>query len=172
MGSEVDSAVWGLIGTGVGALASIGTTWLTNSNASKLEDDRNKALRMETAREFQRKTLIELQEATLSLTRLVTKAHLHDRKAFSGGAHWRDVLLPEALSNDISDAFRLVTLLTQRVSDEPLRLRLKKFTEDAGNCLHAQDPETATYLWQHLGGEYTSMIESLGEVLRKNYEPT
>jgi hypothetical protein len=172
MGSEVDSAVWGLIGTGVGALASMGTTWLTNSHASKLEDNKNRALRMETAREFQRKTLIELQEATLSLMRLVTKAHLHDRKAFSGGAPWRSILLPEALSNEISDAFRLVTLLTQRVSDEPLRTRLKKYTDDTGKCLYAQDPETATYLWQHLGGDYTSMIESIGEVLRKNYEPT
>jgi hypothetical protein len=173
MGGEVMAAAWGLLGTAVGALASIGTTWLTNAHAAKLEDSKSKAMRAEVAREFQRKTLLELQEATLMLTRLVTKAHLHDRKALSAGEQWRSVRLPDELSNEVSDAFRQVTLLTQRVSNETLRARLKKFTDDAGSCLQAPDPEAGTTFWQHLvGTEFTTVIESLCEVLRQNYEST
>lgn len=112
MGDVGNPAVWGLLGTVVGAATSIGTTWLANALASKLEDNKHKAVRMETARDFHRKTLSELQEATHMLVRLVSRAHLHDRRAFAGGAQWRTDLLPDELSEEISDPFRLVTFLT------------------------------------------------------------
>jgi hypothetical protein len=77
----VDPAAWGVIGTAVGALASIGTTWLTNRNSANLQASAKAAERVETQRAFQRQTLLELQDAFHDAIRLAARVHLEDCKA-------------------------------------------------------------------------------------------
>jgi hypothetical protein len=74
----MESAIWGLIGTVVGALASIGTTWLTTISSSKLQKEKAQEDRLERANAFQRETLLELQEALHDTLRLVSRAYIQD----------------------------------------------------------------------------------------------
>ena len=63
----MDAAVWGLIGTVVGALASIGTAWLAAHSTSRRELAKLDAERTERMHGFQRQTLlVGLTQAKLS----------------------------------------------------------------------------------------------------------
>jgi uncharacterized protein (DUF2235 family) len=84
----MDSAIWGLIGTIVGAAASVITTWLTASNETKREQAARREERFERARDFQRQTLIELQDVLHDTVRLVSKAHHEDCMAAKNGQSW------------------------------------------------------------------------------------
>lgn len=84
-------AVWGLIGTLIGALASIGTTWITARNASTLPITIAERARDEQNRTFQRETLLELQMTVSDILRLVSRAHFQDRMAFRSGIAWGEI---------------------------------------------------------------------------------
>ena len=78
----MEPVTWGflgtIVGTIVGASASIITTLITGRYSIKLQKDAISHERNERAREFQRNNLLELQNVLSSHMRLVTRAHLED----------------------------------------------------------------------------------------------
>jgi len=99
----MDSAVWGLLGTVVGALSSIATTWLTALSMSKREQDKLREDRFERARAFQRQTLIELQDAIHDAMRLASRAFIEDDKAARAGKEWGRNML----SGEVDEGLRV-----------------------------------------------------------------
>ena len=77
----MDAAIWGLIGTVVGAAASIVTTWLATRTSYRLQQDKLREERAKRASAFQRQTLIELQEEFHDALRLINRAHIEDLRA-------------------------------------------------------------------------------------------
>src|SRR5258706_789194 len=121
----MDSAAWGLIGTLVGALASIGTTFLTTRNAHRLQVVTKENERVERANAFQRQTLLDLQEALHDALRLTTQGHIQDREAHQGGMDWGKNMLDEPVNEDFRLAQRRVAILIERISEDSLRTRIK-----------------------------------------------
>lgn len=82
----MDAAIWGFIGTVVGtvvgASASILTTFINARNSARLQENADTLQRLERAREFQRTNLLELQEALSQHMRLIGRAHLEDVESF------------------------------------------------------------------------------------------
>lgn len=136
-------ALWGLIGTLIGALASIGTTWITTRNAATQQIASAEYARAEQNRAFQRQTLLELQTAVSDLMRLVSCAHLEDRQAFHAGTAWGRNMLSEALDADTGTAFRKVALLTARVADDQLRADVKLAMGSAAKVSASVDESSA-----------------------------
>ena len=162
-------ALWGLIGTLIGALASIGTTWITVRNAATQQIASVEYARAEQNRAFQRETLLELQTAVIDLMRLVSRAHLEDRQAFRAGTPWGRNMLSEALDADMGTLFRKVALFTARVADEQLRADVKFAIESAATVSVAHDESSAISQFaqaMHLG---TNLMEQIGDRLRKQY---
>jgi|SRR3990167_1399726 len=170
MGIVVTSAVWGLLGTLVGAAASVGTTWISNAHESGLEKQRAKDLRAETSRAFQRQTLIDLQDAVHHLVAQAAFAHMHDAREARAKGEWGITPLADEQAEMLRQAFRKVTILNQRVANDALRARVNKFKSDVGEAVNASNQKDASFLWEYTAEEIESLSSDIGEVLRSNYE--
>jgi hypothetical protein len=119
----VDAAIWGLIGTVIGAFASIATTWLSTKSSAAQQEARVQGERLERANAFQRETLLELQEAIHDALRLAHRAYIEDCDSFRKGTPWSKAMLGEELNESIRLAFRKVSILVERVADDSVRLQ-------------------------------------------------
>jgi hypothetical protein len=165
----MESAVWGLIGTIVGALASIGTTWLSGRHSLALQEQATSLDRVEQARAFQRQNLLELQDALHDALRLVGRAHFEDLASFSKGGEWGRSLLSEEVDEGFRIAQRKVLILIERVADDDLRSRLKKTMQSTGNVMFAQNQPESVAALKAVSGMTQDTLEQIGRVLRALY---
>lgn len=165
----MDSAVWGLIGTLVGALASIGTTFLTTRNAHRLQANAKENEHIERANAFQRQTLIDLQEALHDALRLTTQGHMQDCEAHKGGMGWGKNMLDEPVNEDFRLAQRRVAILIERISEDGLRARIKGLMSLTVSVLLAQSEAEARSNMMQCYSAATEVMESVGTVLRRHY---
>ena len=78
----------------------------------------------------------------------------------------------EELSEAVRTAFRTVAILNQRVANDDLRNKVTKFTEDVAESLNAGTLEDATTLREYMLTDFNNLSQSIGEVLRRQYEQT
>ena len=166
----MDAAAWGVIGTAVGALASIGTTWLTNLNNANLQTSAKAAERVEIQRAFQRQTLLELQDAFHDAIRLVARVHHEDCKAEREGTPWGQNYLPDGLAEDLRLACRRVMLLVERVTDESLRQQIKSVMVLAYSVTDSSSRAEAAHRFDQATFQSVAAIEKSGTVLRSLYD--
>jgi hypothetical protein len=165
----MEAAIWGLAGTVVGALASMGTTWLANRASQELQEARSRDERAERAREFQRQTLVDLQEAVHDAVRLVHRAYLEDRASHRTTKEWGKSLLSSEVDEGIRLALRRVSILVERVADDALRAEIKTVMSNAAGVLHAGDEEEAQTQLDRSTMVATAALERVGTVLRRHY---
>jgi hypothetical protein len=165
----MDSAAWGLIGTLVGALASIGTTWLSSWNSHRLQEKKTKEERLERANAFQRETLIDLQDAIHNSLRLMTRAHIEDQKAHRQGSKWGTNLLGSELNEEIRLGNRRVAILVERVTDDALRTEVKALMSTASELALARSEADAKAASNGLTFKGATVLEQIGSVLRRHY---
>lgn len=163
------TAVWGLIGTVVGAIASIGAAWLAAHSTSGREFAKLQADRTDRAHAFQRQNLIDLQDALHDYMRLLYLAHLHDKAAYSVGAAWGTILLEDGLDAELRIANRRVSILIERISSDALRAGVKKLMGSATRVLLAKSEEASSLGIQQIGLCAIELFERLGSTLRSHY---
>lgn len=165
----MEAAAWGFVGTLVGALASVGTTWLSTRNSYNIQGARLKEERAERAKAFQRETLVALQEAIHDALRLNARAHMEDFEAHRRSGEWGRSFLSPEVNEGIRIANRKVSVLVERVSDEPLRISVKALTGLATRGLFERSEAEAERNQHALAIETALLFERLGSVLRSNY---
>lgn len=170
----MDPAIWGFIGTVVGAVvgasASIFTTFITARNSAHLQENADTLQRLERAREFQRTNLLELQEALSQEMRLIGRAHLEDLESFRKSENdGRSNLLSEELNQELMLSRRKVAILTERVSDDILRDNLKALRQNMSNVLMAKSENESRIMIKEAGNSFEQFMQQLGLVLRINY---
>ena len=163
------AALWGFIGTLVGALASIGATWLSIGQASSLQASASKLARTETRRVFQRDTLLELQEAVLDLMRLIAQGDSENRAAHRKTGIWGKQSLTPEVNEGQRLAHRRLTILIQRVADDALRSELKRFHSALSKVTLAPSAKEAEHIFNTLSDHLTQVLELLGAELRAQY---
>jgi hypothetical protein len=117
----MEAAVWGLIGTAVGAAASILTTIVTARNAAHLRRETEAAERLERARAFQRETLLELQDTMQLAAKFTGRAFHASDMSFAKTGSWGSEPLPEDVDEGLRQANMRLTALIERVTDDELR---------------------------------------------------
>jgi hypothetical protein len=165
----VDAAVWGLLGTLVGALASMGTTWLAGRSSQALQQESAREERAERANSFQRQTLLELQEAIHDALRLIHRAHIEDRQARQSDQVWGRNVLSEEVDEGIRLAQRRVSILVERLESDDLRLQVKSLMSAATRVLLASNQNEANHLLIETTSIATNALEAIGSVLRRHY---
>jgi hypothetical protein len=165
----MESVVWGLIGTLVGALTSIGTTWISSRNASSLQNSAAQLEREERHRSFQRDTCVELQDALHGLLRMSARAQLEDKKAFVQGGAWGKQQLSDEVNEGESLAIRRVVILKERISDDALRSDITNLLEKLGRLTLANSPHEAENLEGQIISDGIAVMEHIGKVLRGQY---
>lgn len=165
----MESAIWGLIGTAVGAFSSIGTTWLSTRNSLKLQNQNAQDQRAEVARAFQRQTLLELQEAILDELRLIGRAHIEDCAAYNKSGNWGSVMFSEEVNEGIRLAHRRVVILSERVTDESLRKEVAILLDLMIQALFEKTYDDAKGGLDRMSTKSYQVLGNLGTVLRKHY---
>lgn len=165
----MESAVWGLIGTIVGALASTFATWLSVRSSSKLQEERVRIERQERSNSFQRDTILELQEALHDMMRFVHRAHFEDRQALIAGTPWPDARLSDELDESIRQTIRRVAILVERLANGELRNQVKNLAMSAHQSLFAPDAVEAQARLDQCVAGFAQANEALGTALRLHY---
>ena len=165
----MESAIWGLIGTIVGALASIGTTWMSSNNSAKLQKQAELDNRVECMRALQRETLLELQEAIKDAARLLASAHMEDLESYNKTGNFTSSMLSEEVNEGSRLALGRVAILTERVADESLRMEIKNLMKLGTEMLLAKSRSESEAKMDHLILKESNVQEKLGIILRNTY---
>lgn len=165
----MEAAFWGFIGTVIGALASLGGTWLTNRNARTLHVEALKLERDEKQRLFQRDTLIALQDAVHDLLRLIARGHHEDTLAFRESGQWGKAFLSDEVSDGQMLARRRMLILLERVSDDALRTHVKSLNAMLTEVSFATSEKVARQRWDSAAVQGLEILEHIGKALRAQY---
>ena len=170
----MEPVTWGfigtIVGTIVGASASITTTLITGRYSRKLQQDAISHERSERAREFQRNNLLELQEAISSHMRLTTRAHLEYIKSYRDSSNQRKrPLLSDELDQELGLSNRRLTILTERVADDPLRESIKALSTEMFKVMMTKSESEINEAIQNLAPMCMKTMEGLGCALRTSY---
>jgi hypothetical protein len=165
----VEAAIWGLLGTIVGALASIGTTFIQTRNTHALQRSVAQIEREERRRFFQRDTIVELQDTLHDLYRMVTRAFLEDEALFRKHGTWGNHPLSEEVNDGVRVLRRRLIILVGRVADDELRGEINAASEALMGMTMARTQEEATRLYPVVTSQGARIMERIGRGLRAQY---
>lgn len=165
----MESAIWGFIGTIVGATASLLATYLTNKHSAKLSSEARSEERTEKFREFQRETLLELQMALNDVARTTFLIHLEDSKGYVSGVDWGKVLVSDQLAEEDRIARRRVSMYVERVADDSVRGAVKTMMAEVGFIMRATSKAEADQALANVTSGSVKLNELVGKVLRDTY---
>lgn len=165
----MEPAFWGLMGTVVGALASIATTYIQSRHADSLRSAASKEEREERHRAFQRETLIELQDVIHDLCRMVIRGHLEDVASYRKTGEWGRQALSEEVNEGQRVLRRRAMLLTSRVSNDELRRSINASFETLVRLSMARSFDEAKHMHRVTDTEVPAVLEQLGNELRRQY---
>jgi hypothetical protein len=164
-----EAALWGFIGTAVGAAASIGTSWIAGKTASNVEAEKVRQERLEAARGFQRATVLELQEVIHDCARHLSHAHHQDRLAKSKGAEWGTNRLTPEVDEGVRLSLRRISISLERLANAQLREEIRAFTKRAAPMVLAKSEAEATAGMTQAMNDTARLLEDLGTELRRQY---
>lgn len=165
----MDSVIWGFIGTLVGALASIGTTWISSISNSNLHKQASEQERKERERSFQRNTLLELQDALSDVLRMITQAHIEDVNAYRINGNWGNNMISDEVNEGELAANRKASILIERVANDKLRTELKEIIILSSSVCRAISYNDAKNIFSKVNMNTKVAMENLGAALRNLY---
>ena len=163
----VNDAIWGLVGTAVGALASLGGAWLSGAHTLEGQREAKREERAEAAKALQRDTLLALQVALNDWMRQQMLANMEDQMFYRNHGRLNPQLSPK-LDLDLREACRTLSMLIERVTDDDLRATFKDMSQAGAAHVVAHSPKEG-------GAERLTLMglaadEKLGVVLRKTLQ--
>lgn len=162
-------ALWGFLGTIVGAGASIATSWIVNHNEIKKQQQADSLERIERARSFQRETLLEVQQTIHDLMRSYTRMHIEDMVAFKQNNEWGQVIFSEEVNEGLRATNEKLAVLRVRVSDDEVRESIKKFVDSIVRHHLAKNEKEAESVINEAQDSFKPLIELIGRKLRSLY---
>lgn len=165
----MESAIWGLIGTAIGAAASLLTTFITNRHSEVMSVKARSEERLQRFRDFQRETLLELQTALNEVARTTFLVHLEDTKSYVSSQEWGTGQVPPKLDEECLVARTRVMIFAERVADEAVRKTVKALMEEVGLFISTQSKLEADSSLNKIISLSRASIEMAGKTLRDLY---
>jgi len=170
----MEPLTWGfigtLVGTIVGASASIVTTIINARNSSKIQIDLEKYKRQGIFREFQRDNYLKLQETFHKTLRLVALLHLEEIKNYNESGKWQKTKLNSENDRNLMIAFRDLSLYEERIQNDQLREELKSLRKKMSNVfLTSSKSESDEIMFDLMKNDFDRIMTNLGTELRNNY---
>ncbi|HSW94972.1 MAG TPA: hypothetical protein VLI88_02310 [Patescibacteria group bacterium] len=120
--------------------------------------------------EFQRKTLLELQEALMVVARITAEMHSEDRRGFKATGQWTGGLHSEGLDQRGQAANGVLSTIAVRVLDDRLRATVDEFHKAATHAaVIARTREEAVEAMSVMTNSMVRANERIGELLRSLY---
>ena len=170
----MEPLTWGfigtLVGTVVGASASIITTIINARNSSKIQNDLEKYKRQETFREFQRDNYLKLQEIFHKALRLVSLLHVEEIKNFNETGKWQKTILNSENDRNLMIALRDLSFYEERIENDQLREELKSLRKKISSVSRTSSKsESDKIMLDLMKNDFDRIMTNLGIELRKNY---
>lgn len=169
----MEPAAWGFVGSLLGAIVGAGTSVLTTAintrHSLKLQAAGKEWEKTAKFSSFQQDTLLTVQSSVQTLTRLMAKAHLAHRRAYSDTGKWAEVAFESGLDGDLAEANRALSCIVERVADDDLRRKIKEFHHSVTAVYMSKSPDEARRAFVAVGLEYAKIMERLGSTLRGLY---
>jgi hypothetical protein len=165
----VDTALWGFLGTIIGAGASIATSWISNRHELMRQKQSDSLGRVERARGFQRDNLLELQQILQDAMRFSARIMHEDTMAFRQGGKWGTTLLSEEISEGYRATTARLMALTVRVADDEVRDAINNLRDMLASCQFAKSKEQADLVHKGIAEAYPPLMEDIGKTLRSLY---
>lgn len=165
---------WGflgtLIGTIVGASASILTTLINSRNHSKNIRNLEIYKRQEIFREFQRDNYLKIQETIYKTFRLATLLHLEDIENLKKTGMWQKSLLNSKNDNGLMIALKDLSIYLERIQNDDAREELRTLIEKISSTSKTSSKtESEAIMFDIATNHFDKTMANLGIELRKNY---
>lgn len=155
----------------LGACLKAAFDWLGDRRMSARERaarlDQRRDARAARRTEFQRETLLALQEAIILLGRLTGQAHYQTLMAHREGAGWGNLPVTEEVSVGYTDALNLTTKLRARTADEEARQLAQLFQNECTSTVFAVSEASAEAGRQRLVKVQDELHERIGLLIRQ-----
>jgi hypothetical protein len=146
------------------------TEWFRDGRAIRRErearEDTSRAQRFERRTNFQRETLLNLQDSVAKLARVTGKMHHFDLMEYRKTGK-RGSLFPDEFSDESQKANVSITLLTSRVRDDGIRKLAEMFREAANWVPLCPSEEDAKAAVGKMAETLDALYKRTGEALRK-----
>jgi hypothetical protein len=128
-------------------------------------DQRRDALRLKRV-EFQRATLLELQEAISQLARFAGQAQHHDLLAYRGSGAWQKQPLTEEVNQGFLSAQTSVGRLRVRVRDPRVRQLAERLSTECTNVVLSTNEGASEHALRDVMSALADLQEQIGAILR------
>jgi hypothetical protein len=144
---------------------------LTDRRVSRRERDARQEQRQDALRlrrvEFQRATLLELQEAVFQLARFTGRAQHQDVVAYRSSGTWRKHLLTEEVNQGFLRSQISIGRLRVRVRDEHVRQLAERFTSVCADIVFTATEAESENVLRLMVLASSELHEQIGAILRK-----
>lgn len=166
----MNSAIWGFIGTLIGAGVTIAVSFIAVWKENKLQEKSYIFEREEKARAFQRENLLKIQDLLQKSVRLMARAHQADVSAYKETGTWRKNKLEDEINDAITENNRELVVTIERIANDDLRKDIKDLRGiiSSGIVLAKSDKESESILHEATDS-FLKLMENVGAELRKNY---
>lgn len=117
--------------------------------------------------DFQRNTLLELQEALYQVTEWLSNARSRRQSIYEKSGAWGTVVVSDEHVQVLNSAMRRLEQLKVLVDDADLRLHASRFESGVIDTLRATDPEDWDKRWSQANSHLHSANRRLGHLVRK-----
>lgn len=143
------------------------TAEATTSREREAREANRRALLFERRTNFQRETLLNLQDAVVKLARATGRIHHLDSTEHRKTGKWGGQLFPDDLSESALQATANMMVLSPRVRDDRIRELATTFRNEAARVGICRGMQEATEAVSKMGASLQPLHEGIGEVLRK-----
>lgn len=164
----MDAALWGFLGTLVGAAASFLATYFSAKYAAKSQGEAAAKERAVREQLLQRETLIELQNELNNLLRANALIFMDDMKQALEGQPWPELVANVEAGEAARRAFSQVSVLNSRVTNDTVRIEVGKVRDLLNIALNAHDRNDAERRHKAAMLAGIDVIEKIGEEIRRS----
>lgn len=155
-------------------LAGFGAKWLLELEQHRRLTAREREARREARKtvleqrraDFQRQTLIELQEICATLLRKTGQAHHCDEMALKKTGEWQKAFLPDEVDEEFNQAQRRALVLLVRVRDTEVRRLAQDLKSLCADVVQSQGLDASRRAALQMLTAYEELNQRIGVALR------
>jgi hypothetical protein len=155
----------------IGYLLKSSSDWVQhrrtlNRDRETRQADRSAQL-AERRTDFQRQTLLDLQEAVMDVARTTGAMHHHDQMGYRNTGQWQRALYPADLDAAAAAAMRHTSILMVRVRDVFVRELVRRFREHSARVTTRASKEVSESELAEMATVFEELQHRIGELLRQ-----
>ena len=163
-------ALWGFIGTIIGATASIIATIINTKNMNKIQQNIELAKKQERHNEFQCENLKKIQEELIYNIRLIAEVHLSDTNYYTENSSVNNrPFVKEPLNTKLRESKQQLLILNERIGNDELRIKINNYRKLLFEIEIASSKNESEIAITNIISSFEVLNSDIGDQIRKLY---